>query len=139
MEVGMFFTRVRTIKDEMISIPNLAVIAKEVKNFSALDAVLIHIPVTLGYDVDKEEAKRLLIECAEETEGIMTSRERRPFVLLTDLGKYTVTYEINAYTDRPNELVKIKSDLIDNILKVFKESKIALLSPTYVALREAAL
>jgi len=78
-----------------------------------------------------------LIKCAEETEGILTDSDNKPFVLLTDLGKYTVTYEINAYTDRPNELVTIKSNLIDNILREFKKSKIQLLSPTYVALREA--
>jgi len=137
VELGFFFTRIKTIKDEIISIPNIAVMSKEVKNYNALKAVIVHVPVTIGYDVDKEDVKRLLIKCAEETEGILTDSDNKPFVLLTDLGKYTVTYEINAYTDRPNELVTIKSNLIDNILREFKKSKIQLLSPTYVALREA--
>lgn len=136
VELSMFFTRIRTIKDEIISIPNLAVMGKEVKNFSSLAAVLIHVSVTLGYNVSKEKAKGFLIKCAEQTEGILTNGDKKPFVLLTDLGKYTVTYEVNAYTDKPNALVKIKSDLIDNILSEFKKSKIELLSPTYVALRE---
>ncbi len=137
-ELGFFFIRIKTIKDELISIPNLAFMGKEVKNFSALSEVLIHIPVTLGYDVDKEDAKKLLIKSAEETNGILKGDNKKPFVLFLDLGKYTVTYEINAYTDKPNELITIKSDLIDNILREFKESKIELLSPAHIALREAA-
>ena len=135
VEVGIFFTRIKTIKDEIISIPNLTVMTKELKNFSALKEVLIYVSVTLGYDVDKDEAKRLLIESAEKTSGILTT-EKKPFVLLRDLGNYSITYEINAYTDRPNSLVYIKSDLIDNILSEFKKANIEILSPFHVAQRQ---
>lgn len=136
VELGFFFTRVKTIKDEIISLPNLVVMAKEVQNFSTLEAVLIHIPVTLTYDVDVDEAKQLLIKCAEEIEGIIVNDDKKPFVLFLELGKFTVTYEINAYTDKPNELIEIKSDLIEKILHQFKQAKIELLSPTFVTLRK---
>ena len=134
VEVGIFFTRIKTIKDEIISIPNLTVMTKELKNFSALKEVLIYVSVTLGYDVDKDKAKRLLIESAEKTSGIST-KDKKPFVLLRDLGNYSITYEINAYTDRPNSLVYIKSDLIDNILSEFKKANIEILTPFHVAQR----
>jgi len=138
VELGYFFTRVRTIKDEVISIPNLVVMGKEVQNFSALDTVLVYIPVTLTYGVDEEEAKQLLIQCAEATEGILTEDDKTPFVLFRDLGTYTITFEINAYTDQPNQLVVIKSQLIENILRAFRDAKIELLSPAFVALRDDA-
>lgn len=136
VEIGLFFTQVKTIKDEVTSIPNLVVMAKEVKNFSAKKMVLIHVPVTLGYGVDKEEAKNLLIKCARETKGIVSGEGKAPFVLFTELDKYTVTYEINAYTDKPAALVVTKSNLIDKILTEFKKANIELLSPAYVALKE---
>jgi small-conductance mechanosensitive channel len=154
VEVGIFFTRIKTIKDEIISIPNLNVMGKELKNFSALKEVLIFVSVSLGYDVDKDKAKRILIESAEKTSGIVTTNkkstdflrdlesaqkasgnvaaDRKPFVLLRDLGNYAITYEINAYTD----LVNIKSELIDNILSEFKKSNIEILSPFHVATRQ---
>jgi small-conductance mechanosensitive channel len=135
VELGFFFTRIKTIKDEIISIPNLAIMGKEVKNFSALKAVLIYVSVTLGYDTDKDEAKRLLIESAKTTKGILTDEERKPFVLIRELGNYTVTYEINAYTKKPNEIINIKSELIDNILSNFKKSNVEILSPTHIAVR----
>jgi small-conductance mechanosensitive channel len=158
VEVGIFFTRIKTIKDEIISIPNLTVMGKELKNFSALKEVLIYVSVSLGYDVDKDKAKRILIESAEKTSGIVTTNkkstdflrdlesaektsgnvaaDRKPFVLLRDLGNYAITYEINAYTNRPNSLVNIKSELIDNILSEFKKSNIEILSPFHVATRQ---
>ena len=157
VEVGMFFTRVKTIKDEIISVPNLTVMNKELKNFSALREVLIHVSVSLGYDVDKDQAKKILIESAEKTSGILTENRptsflrdlegaeetnrtlpanRRPFVLFRDLGNYAITYEINAYTDQPNSIINIRSELIDNILSEFKKSGIEILSPFHVAQRQ---
>jgi small-conductance mechanosensitive channel len=136
VELGFFFTRVKTIKDEVISIPNLAIINKEIKNFSGLKTVQIYIPVTLGYDIDKEEAKKQLIKCAEMTNGlILDDPDKKPYVLFRDLGNYTITYEINAYTDKPNRLINIKSDLIDNILTEFKKANMEILSPTHIVVR----
>ena len=135
-EVGMFFTRIRTIKNEIISVPNLSVMGKEIRNFSALKKVLVYASVTLGYDIDKDQAKKILIESAEKTKGILTSKENKPFVLLRDLGNFTITYEINAYTNKPNMLIKIKSDLIDNILTEFKNAGLEILSPSHFVVRK---
>lgn len=134
VEVGIFFTRIKTIKDEVISIPNLTVMSKEIQNFSAEKEVLLYTQVNLGYDVDKEQAKQLLIESARRTRGI-SKATKPPFVLLKELGSYSITYEINAYTNEPNRMVEIKSELIDNILTDFKKAGIDLLSPTYLVLR----
>jgi small-conductance mechanosensitive channel len=135
-EVGVFFTRIRTIKDEIISVPNLSVMGKEIRNFSALKKVLIYASVTLGYNIDKDQAKKILIESAEKTKGILTSNESKPFVLLRDLGNFTITYEINAYTSKPNMLIQIKSDLIDNILTGFKKAGLEILSPSHFVVRQ---
>ena len=138
-EVGIFFTRIKTIKDEIISVPNLTVMGKEIRNFSALKEVLVYVSVTLGYDVDKDQAKRILIESAERTSGITNSPEKKPFVLLRDLGSFAITYEINAYTNQPNMLVRIRSDLIDNILTDFKKAEVEILSPSHFAIRQNPL
>jgi small-conductance mechanosensitive channel len=133
VNVGLFFTRIKTIKEETVSMPNLLVTGREIKNFSSVEAVLIHVPVTLGYDTEKERARALLIQCAEATEGVLHGEGKEPFVLFTELDKYTVTYEINAYTDRADQIVNIRSPLIDTILTEFARAGIKLLSPTFVS------
>jgi small-conductance mechanosensitive channel len=111
------------------------VVGREIKNFSARGFVLVHVAVTLGYDVDKEKAKSLLIESANETEDLISHSGKEPFVLFRELDKFTITYEINAYTNRPNNLVSIKSNLIDKILSKFQDANIELLSPDYILLK----
>lgn len=133
---GPFFVRVKTIKDEMISVPNLELVNNSVTNYSAYEKVIIHVPVTLGYDVDKELAKRLLIDAARRTGGVLLSPH--PFVLLLELGSYTVTYEINAYTNRPNEIINIKSELIENVMETFDANKVEILSPAFTVFRSEA-
>ncbi len=136
IEIGVFFTRVKTIKDEIISIPNLTVMSKEIQNFSALKEVLIYVPVTLGYDIDKDQAVQLLIGSARRTKGILQTG-KPPFVLFRELGNYSITYEINAYTDEPNQLIEIKSELIDNMLTDFKKAGVEIMSPMHVAIRDS--
>ncbi|MFA5571990.1 MAG: mechanosensitive ion channel domain-containing protein [Candidatus Bathyarchaeia archaeon] len=136
VEIGVFFTRIKTIKDEIISIPNLTVMGKEIRNLSALKQVLLYVQVTLGYDLDKDHARQLLIESARRTKGILLKR-KPPFVLLRDLGVYNITYEINAYINEPNRMVEIKSELIDNILTDFKKAGVDILSPTHISLRNS--
>jgi len=134
--LGLFFTRIKTIKNEMVSIPNLGVFSTQIQNFSSMRAVIVYVPVTLGYNVNKEVVKKLLMKCAKRTEEILVTDEYEPFILLRELGRYTVTYEINAWTKKPNRLIEIRSKLMDNILSEFKKAKIELLSPTYVVLKE---
>ncbi|HDD69160.1 MAG TPA: mechanosensitive ion channel [Candidatus Korarchaeota archaeon] len=130
IDFGFFFTKVKTTKNEIVNVPNLQVIENGLSNYSTLGTVLVHVPITLSYDLDKEEVKRILVKSAMKTDGILKEGDKKPFVLFLDisyskeLGKNAITYEINAYTDRPNEITRIKSELIENILEGFKEAGI---------------
>lgn len=81
------------------------------------------------YDVDRRKVEDLLLKVASMTEGIIN--EPKTFVLVPELSKFDVVYELNAYTDKPNCLATIYSDLHKNILDVFNEAKIELLSYSY--------
>jgi len=129
VEFDIVFTKVRTIKDEIISVPNLQVLAQKITNYSSLKTVIVHPKVTVGYDVDRSLAEKLLLEAVKRTEGVLGKPE--PFVYVTSLGRFAVEYELNAYTSRPNELAKISSDLQKNIIDVFDEAHISLLTPEY--------
>jgi small-conductance mechanosensitive channel len=133
ISVGAFFASVKTPKNEIVSVPNLDLINNTVKNYSKENPVVIHVPVGLGYDVKKETAKALLLEAARNTEGVLT--DPAPFVLFLELGNYSITYEINAYTDRPSEIISIKSHLIEGIIDTFEKNKIQILSPQYAVLK----
>ncbi len=130
---GAFFVKVRTIKNELMSIPNLYLVNNMVTNYSKEKPVILHVPVSLGYEVPREVAKRLLIDAAKRTKGILKNPD--PFVLFLKLGNYSITYEVNAYIDKPEWLIDIKSRLIENILETFEKNHIEIESPSITIFR----
>lgn len=70
----------------------------------------------------------LLIEAAEKTPGIYS--EIKPYVFQISLN------EINAITIDPQNMYYIKSDLIKNIQRIFKDKNIPLSSIQYIEIRE---
>lgn len=59
-----------------------------------------------------------------------------PFVLQTSLDDSYVTYQINAFTDKPHEMAVTYSLLHQNIQEKFNEAGVEIMSPRYGALRD---
>ncbi len=97
IEKSLLVTRVRTIKNEIISIPNSTVMSSHTINYSS-DApekgLIIHTTVTIGYDVPWRDMHQALIDAAIRTESVLP--EPKPFVLQTSLDDFYVSYQINA-------------------------------------------
>ena len=129
LKVGFFFTRIKTVKDEIISIPNLTVMNKDIHNFSALKDVLLYVPIHIWYDADKDIVQTTLIEAAHKTNGVMASPDKEPFVLLRELGPCAITYELNVHINEPCKYTQIKSDFISNMLTELKKAELILHHP----------
>jgi small-conductance mechanosensitive channel len=133
----LLVTRVRTIHHEDITIPNAMVLASHIVNFSSSvrDAGLIlHTSVTIGYDVPWRQVHELLLAAADATGGIV--REPKAYVLQTSLDDSYVSYQLNAFTDRPNDIHLTYARLHENIQDQFNAGGVEILSPRYAALRD---
>jgi small-conductance mechanosensitive channel len=75
-----------------------------------------------------------LLDFAYVTEGVSSGPP--PFVLIRDLKNNYFVYEINAYTDKPNELAPY-SALMTNILERFAEAHAEILPLRHIALRKS--
>jgi small-conductance mechanosensitive channel len=136
-ERTLLVTRLASMKSENVTIPNSRVLGSDVINYSAMpgkDGILVHLSVGLGYDLDWREAHRLMKNAALETTHI--AKNPVPFVLQHSLDDFSVTYEINAYTQRSDILPGIRSELLANILDAFNTAEVEILSPRYTAVRE---
>lgn len=137
IEKSMLVTRIRTVKNEIISIPNSTVMNSHTVNYSS-DApekgLVIHTTLTIGYDVAWQDVYQAFIDAALRTNLIL--KEPKPFVLQTSLDDFYVSYQINAYTRNPNKQALIYSDLHQNIQDVCNERGIEILSPHYRAERD---
>ena len=137
VEKSLLVTRIRTIKNEIISIPNSTVMSSHTINYSSMavdNGLIMHTTVTIGYDVPWKDMHQALINAANKTDMLLKDPE--PFVLQTSLDDFYVSYQINAYTNEPNKQAEIYSQLHQNIQDCCNEAGIEILSPHYRAMRD---
>jgi small-conductance mechanosensitive channel len=133
----LLVTRVRTIKNEEITIPNGIVLGNSVTNYSRQAKTLgliLHTSVTIGYDAPWRTVHGLLIDAALATPGVLP--DPRPFVWQTALNDFYVTYEINAYTGSSHDAPAIYADLHARIQDAFYAAGVEIMSPHYASLRD---
>lgn len=138
VEKNSLVTRIKTIKNEIISIPNSTVINSHTINFSNGaengNGLIIHTTVTIGYDVPWKKMHQALLDAADRTNLLL--KDPKPFVLQTSLEDFYVSYQINAHTKEPNKQANIYSELHQNIQDCCNEVGIEILSPHYRAARD---
>lgn len=130
-------TRIRTPKNEVVTIPNSFVMSSHTVNFSQSAreyGLIIHSEVSIGYDVPWRKVNKLLIEAALNTPGVVD--DPRPFILSTSLNDWYPVYQVNAYIKDADKLAQIYSDLHQSIQDRFNEEGIEIMSPHYMAVRD---
>jgi small-conductance mechanosensitive channel len=133
---NLLVTRVRTIKNVVITIPNGMVLNNHIINYSSSASekgLILNTTITIGYDVPWRQVHELLISAANATPGIL--KEPKPFILQTSLDDYYVSYELNAYTKDPTFMAKTYSTLHQYIQDKFTEAQVEIMSPSYAAFR----
>lgn len=130
-------TRIRTPKNEVVTIPNSFIMSSHTVNYSTSAreyGLIIHSEVTIGYDVPWRQVHQLLIDAALSTRGV--ADDPRPFVLETSLSDWYPVYQINAYIREADKMMQIYSDLHQNIQDKFNEAGVEIMSPHYMATRD---
>jgi len=138
IEKTPFVTRICTLKNEVITIPNSFVLSSHTTNYTASAdnyGLIIHTSIGVGYDVPNERVHELLIKAALMTKGVLNDHE--PFVLDKKFEDLYQLYEINAYIKDANAISRISSDLHHTIQNVFIEEGIELQVPFVVSQTEA--
>jgi small-conductance mechanosensitive channel len=137
-ERSLLVTRVRTIKNLDVTVPNSTILGNHIINFSknALEdvGVILHTSVTIGYDVPSGDVIKALVKGAKNTDMILEKPE--PFVLVKSLDDFYINYEINCHTKNPEKGAVIYSLLHESIKNELHNAGIEILSPHYNAVRD---
>ena len=137
IEKSLLVTRIRTTKNEIISIPNSTIMNSPTINYSSDAAdkgLIMYTTVTIGYDVPWRDMHQALIDAALRCELVL--KEPAPFVLQTSLDDFYVSYQINLYTREANRQAFIYSELHKHIQDVCNERGIEIMSPHYRSERD---
>jgi small-conductance mechanosensitive channel len=127
IEITILYTKLRTIRNELVAVPNQMLLQQQIINYSGLDVLACVIEVSQTYEQKRQRIESLLLEAAEKTKEIV--RDPQPTVLLKRLESYAAVYELRAYTNKPNEFLKIQSELRKNVYDIFQMQGIDLTVP----------
>jgi small-conductance mechanosensitive channel len=131
-QIRMLTTYLTSPKNERIVIPNSQILNSEIVNYSSLakeGGLILHTIVGIGYQTPWRQVEAMLLEAAARTPGLL--RQPPPFVLQKALGSFAVDYQINAYCDNPRAMFPLYSALHRNILDVFNEYDVQIMTPAY--------
>jgi small-conductance mechanosensitive channel len=137
VEKNLFVTKVRTPKNEVVSIPNGTIMTSNVTNYSTLareKQLILYTSVTIGYDEPWENVEACLLAAAAESYGLL--QEPKPFILQNELADFYVEYQLNVYTELANEMPIVYSELHKKIQDKFNEAGMEIMSPHIFAVRD---
>jgi len=130
--IGLFTTRLRTLTGVEVSIPNNVVLGGQLHNYSRNPegpGMWLETGVTIGYDAPWRQVRRMLLEAAAKTDGILAQPE--PFVLQTALSDFYVEYLLRARIPDPLQRPLVLTRLHANIQDAFNSEGVQIMSPHY--------
>lgn len=130
--VGMLSTKIRTLRSEEVTIPNAVVVSQTTTDYSRFATeVLTPVVITVGYNVPWRQVHALLGLAAERTPGVR--QEPKPRVLQLALEDMRVQYTLLICLERQQWRAVVLSALHANILDLFNEYGVQIVTPNYEA------
>ncbi|HSA98672.1 MAG TPA: mechanosensitive ion channel family protein [Candidatus Nitrosotenuis sp.] len=127
VEITLIYTKIKTVRNELICIPNQILMQRHIVNYSSLDNVALVVEISLSYNEDRNRIESLLLESAAKTQGVLDTPTSQ--VLLVRFDSFAAVYQLRCYTDKPNQYQKLQSDLRKNVYDAFKSSGLSLTTP----------
>lgn len=128
--IDLIYTRMKTLDDVLISVPNQQLLTTEIDNYGKKNIVRRKCSITAGYELNHEQVEKALLEAAINVEGVL--KEPKPYVFLTDLLNFSVEYTLYVFTSQIKLIPTIDSNLKRTVLDVCRKHGIDLSTPNLI-------
>ena len=131
-EVGSLATKLRTPRQEEITIPHSVLVGTATTNYSRLagdNGMAVTTSVTIGYDVPWRQVHALLQLGAARTQGLR--RDPPPRVMQRELSDVCVQYMLLAHLEEGSNRATVLSELHAQIQDAFNEFDTQIMAPHF--------
>ncbi len=125
--VELIYTKMLTLDNVMVSVPNQELLKAEIDNFGKKKVVRRHVAVTPGFEYKRQDVEKVLLEAAGEVPRVL--KEPNPYVRITKFLDYAVEYTLYAFIKNIKELSGIDADLHRAVLETCKGRNIDISTP----------
>jgi small-conductance mechanosensitive channel len=128
IRIGARGTWVRTFDNEVIIVPNSEFINNRVTNWTANDrTVRLSVPIGVSYDSNIENVRELLLDVARRNSDVL--EVPAPAAIVSSFGDNAVNIVLRVSTGLAERVSMVKSSLLIEIFRVFREQKIEMPFP----------
>lgn len=128
-ELGLFHTEIQSEDRDLTTLPNSLLASQPVRVVRS-SGTIVSASVSLGYDVDHAAVDGLLCQAA------VNAGLKDPFVLIQDLGDFSVGYRIAGFLTEPKHLLSARSGLRREMLDQLHGGGIEIVSPNFMNQRQ---
>ena len=98
-EINMTYTMLATADNKLISIPNSAVVAAQIVNYSAAQTRRVEVTVTASYDAPTQKVIDALVLAATVDNALL---DPAPVAVITNYGDSAISYSLRLWVKTPD-------------------------------------
>ncbi len=125
MEVGIAYTRLTTPDNKLVSIPNSAVVAAEIVNYTVTGTRRVDVNVSAAYSAEPQLVVDTLLECARDDRVLA---DPAPFAALTAYEDSAICYTVRVWV-KTDDFWDVYHKINGRIFQVFREKGIEMTYP----------
>lgn len=120
-DIGIFSTKLITLANNTVIMPNSAITAGALVNYSRRPTRRASIDVGVAYGADLDEVQRVLLEATKECEMVLD--DPAPAVVCTGLGASSVDFQVRCYCNAP-DFVAMSSEMTKRVYNALNAANI---------------
>jgi small conductance mechanosensitive channel len=128
--IDLIYTRMKTLDNVMISVPNQELLTTEIDNYGKKTTVRRGCSITAGYELTSKQVETVLLEAATRVEGVL--KEPKPYVWITNFGDFAVEYTLYVFINQIKRIPEIDANLRRTVFETCKRHKIDISTPRLI-------
>ncbi len=129
IEVGLRSTKIITLDNEMLIIPNSQLSDARISNYAKPNNILrIKVPVGVEYSSDPNKVSKVLLKSITRIKNVLP--EPKPLVRFDEFGDHALKFTLVFYIDDYNKRFAAKTEVLKAIYKSLKKAGIRIPFPT---------
>ncbi len=122
-EIGLIYTKLKTIDNKIIFIPNGEISGEKIVNYNKQEQRRVDLTFTVSYDADPEQVKEIMRQVIGAHPKALFTPE--PFVRTTELGESSVSYTLRAWC-ATEDYWDLYFDLLEQVRAAFDREGVEL-------------
>ena len=126
-EITLRSTRVQTVRNEIIVMPNTQMITQRLTNHTMQNTLRVDIPFGIAYKEFPDEARQVLLELPKDDDRILPRPE--PSVVVSEMADSSVNMVFRIYLRDPTQELPVRWDYTEKVREALREADIEIPFP----------